>query len=123
MTDRASARDWVERYKKAWLSNSPTDIADLFTEEAVYRPTPTSRGWSGHDEIIQGWLLHANDPGTWKFEYDVLAVDIDLAVIRGVTAYDPPHGTYDNIWLVRLAPDGRAREYTEFWIERPKPKE
>ncbi len=122
MIDRATAHDWVERYRQAWLSNSPDDIGALFTDDAVYRPTPMSAPWSGRQQIILRWLERKNDPGTWAFEYEVIAVDGALAVVRGVTRYDQPDPTYENLWLVRLTDDGRAREFTEYWMERPTEK-
>jgi hypothetical protein len=30
---------------------------------------------------------------------------------------------FANVWLVRFAPDGRAREFSEWWVERPRPSD
>ena len=27
--------------------------------------------------------------------------------------------TYSNLWVIRFAPDGRAREFTEWWMKQP----
>ena len=45
-------------------------------------------------------------------------MDGDLGFVRGWTAYaqhDPPR-EYGNLWVIRLAEDGRAREFTEWWV-------
>jgi ketosteroid isomerase-like protein len=122
VTDRESADAWVQRYIRAWESNDPDAIGSLFTDNAVYRPTPMSEGWRGRQAIVKGWLERKDDPGTWAFEYEVLAADGDLAVVRGVTRYDPPYPVYENLWLVRLDDRGRASEFIEYWMEHPKPE-
>ena len=47
-------------------------------------------------------------------------------MVRGLTTYpahgDEPAETYSNIWLIRLNSDGRAREFAEWWIEKPSDK-
>jgi ketosteroid isomerase-like protein len=120
VTDRARAADWVGRYLRAWESNDPTDIAALFADDAIYRPTPQSDGWRGRDAIVREWLGRKDDPGGWEFEHEVLAVDGDLAVVRGVTRYKPPSDTYENLWLIRIGEDGRAREFVEYWMAHEK---
>jgi uncharacterized protein (TIGR02246 family) len=119
--DRALAQDWVERYVRAWTSNDPAEIGDLFSPDAIYRPTPMSDGWRGRDAIVAQWLTRKDDPGDWQFEFEVLGVADDLAVIRGLTTYTAPPGpgTYENLWLVRLIPEGRATDFTEYWMQRP----
>jgi hypothetical protein len=40
--------------------------------------------------------------------------------VRCVTTYPqgPKKGTYDNMWVIDFAPDGRAAEFTDWWIPR-----
>jgi hypothetical protein len=45
-------------------------------------------------------------------------MDGDLGFVRGWTDYtklDPPK-RYGNLWVIRLAGDGRATEYTEWYV-------
>ena len=129
--DRAGFEDWLRRYFDAWASNDPQDVADLFTEDAIYSPFPwprEDRHWRGRDVIVKQWLAHGDSKRPWRFEHQILAVEGDAAVIEGWTDYDPtdeePLGdAYANVWLVRFAPDGRAREFVEWWIQRPRPSE
>lgn len=121
MTDRAAAEDWVRRYRIAWESNDADDIRSLFTDDAVYYGAPgDEHPFRGRDAIVAGWLENADEPGSTDFEFHVLAVDGDVAVARCVstyTAYDPPR-VFDNLFVVRLAADGRAAEFTDWYIER-----
>ena len=114
-----TAEDWIEGYKKAWESNAPDDIRALFTDDARYLTSPTSEWREGIDAIIEGWIADQDQPGDYTFEYSVLEDSGTFAAVRGVTDYtgaDRP--VYDNLWLIRFAPDGRATEFTEFYKER-----
>jgi len=106
---------WLERYVVAWGSNDPEDIAALFTEDAVYYTAPDRDPWSGREAIVREWLARKDEPGAWEFRYEPLAVAGDLAFVRGWTAYRG-ESDYSNLWVIRLAPDGRSSEFTEWWM-------
>lgn len=119
--DRAAeaAEDWMRRYVLAWTTNDPDDIRALFTADADYRDGPTTPPWVGHEGIVAGWLGQRDEPGTWSFEHELVAIDGDVAVVRGLTRY--PTATrksrrYDNLMVVRFAGDGRARSFTDWFV-------
>jgi uncharacterized protein (TIGR02246 family) len=126
--DRADVERWIEQYRRAWKSDDPDEIAALFTEDATYSPYPWPRdrnSWEGRETIVAKWIGHGDSKVGWRFEHEVLAVEGDTAVIEGWTAYDRGEGhpweeAYANVWLVRFADDGRAREFREWWVQRPK---
>lgn len=117
MTDRAAAERWVAAYRAAWATNDPAAIGDLFAPDAWYRPTPFSHGWRGRAAIVAGWLARRDAAGSWTFEHELVAVDGDVAVIRGRIRYPGEGADYHNLWVVRLGGDGRATEYTEWWVD------
>ena len=121
MSDRAVAEDWFRRYRIAWGTNDPDDIRALFTDDAVYRGFPDDpEPFVGIDAIVAGWLENAEEPDDTEFSWEPLAVDGEVAIARCVTAYvkENPPKVYDNLFVIRLAPDGRATEFTDWWIER-----
>ncbi|HEX6654666.1 MAG TPA: nuclear transport factor 2 family protein [Candidatus Limnocylindria bacterium] len=126
--DRAGVDQWVEGYKRAWKSDRREDIEALFTEDVAYSPYPWPRGarqWQGRDKVIAKWQERGDSKIGWKFDHNVLAVDGDTAIIEGWTYYDRGDGepwseAYANVWLVRFADDGRAREYAEWWVQAPR---
>lgn len=120
MNDRIAA--WVDSYRRAWESNDPADIRAVFTEDALYRGRPNAEPWAGIESIVAGWLEHQDPPGSTSFEYRVLGADGDLAFVQCVTGYPdgPKAGVYDNLWVVELAGDGRASEFTDWWIARSR---
>jgi hypothetical protein len=119
MTDRDAISSWVEGYIRAWNSNDPADIGRLFAENALYYTSPFEEPWRGRDNILAGWLERKDEPGTWEFDYDILAVENDIGVIRGLTHYkEAPPRTYSNIWVTQLNETGECVEFTEFWMKK-----
>ncbi|MGQ0548441.1 MAG: SgcJ/EcaC family oxidoreductase [Armatimonadota bacterium] len=84
MNARAVAT-WVDRYVRAWKTNDPDDIKELFTENARYYTAPHRRPWKGRKQIVQGWLGRKDQQGQWKFRNKVLAVTPKMGFVRGWT--------------------------------------
>lgn len=120
-----TAQTFVERYLAAWMSNSPEDIARAFTDDVVYRGFPADPDPAiGLEQLVAKWTSWADEPGAWSFDYTVFLEDDQGAVIQAVTTYPAGEksGVYDNVWLLRFGPDGRVSEFTDYWVQRPKPK-
>lgn len=110
---------WMDQYISAWTSNRPEDIRALFTEDAVYATRPSTEApWTGHDEIVAGWISAGDTPQDWTFEWTLLGQDGNLAFVQGLTTYLNGQPSYDNLWVIRFAPDGRASEFTEWYMAR-----
>jgi hypothetical protein len=115
--NRSDFEAWLDRYVRAWASNDPAEIGDLFTEDARYYTAPHRRPWEGRQRIVEGWLKRKDEPGQWGFRYEVLGVDGDLGFVRGWTTYHTEESDYSNLWVIRLEPDGRCSEFIEWWME------
>jgi ketosteroid isomerase-like protein len=109
---------WMNGYLRAWDSNDPDEIRAIFTEDATYRTRPHAEPWTGHQEIVAGWLDVGDSQGDHSFEWHSLARDGALHFVRGETVY-ASGDAYSNLWVVRLAADGRATDFTEWWMECP----
>jgi ketosteroid isomerase-like protein len=115
--ERAQLEEWLQGYRRAWESNDPGDIGKLFTDDARYWTAPDRAPWAGRDEIVREWIGRKDDPGTWGFRHEILAVAGDLAFVQGWTDYpgqDP--SAYSNLWVIRLSEDGRCSAFTEWWM-------
>ncbi len=128
MIDFVRIEEWLEQYKVAWKTDDPVDIARLFTEDACYYTAPHRDPYRGRDAIVTWWIGQGDSRIPWEFEYEVIAREGDLYVVRGVTRY--PRGgsgeggvpeVYHNLWLVTLTADGRASDYVEYWMEADRP--
>jgi hypothetical protein len=111
MTERVTERrvqDWVAGYVKAWRSGEPSDIEAIFTEDAASHEWPYETAWLSRDEIVEGWQARAPwQAGGWTFDWDLLAINGDTFAVKGVGVY-AELGSFDNLWVVTLADDGRC---------------
>jgi ketosteroid isomerase-like protein len=112
--DATDVERWVQGYVKAWLTSDPDDIRGLFTEDAKYYTRPYRAPWNGRDAIVEEWGKARDEPGTWHFRSEVMAVSGDLAFVRGWTSY--PDKRYSNLWVIRMEDSGACSEFTEWWM-------
>lgn len=109
---------WMDGYLRAWTSNQAEEIAELFTEDAVYDPQTGDGPWEGRQEIVAGWQDIGDEPGSWTFDWEPLVDQPDLGIITGRTVYaDEDARSYRNLWVLRFETDHRCHEFTEWWIE------
>ncbi len=114
----AQVQVWVEGYRRAWESNDPAEVAALFTADATYLEHPLEEPVRGRDAIVADWLDRRDEPGRTTFRFEVVAVDGEVAVVRGWTTYLDPPAQYANLWVLHLDPEGRCSSFTEWWMER-----
>ena len=122
MIDTRQIDEWLALYRRAWTTDSPDEIARLFTEDVRYYSAPYREPMHGRGEVIEFWHAQKEAEIPWSFDPEVIARDGGLHVVRAVTRY--PEGTFSadgpevfhNLWLVTLAEDGRAREFVEYFM-------
>lgn len=108
---------WLDGYRKAWTSNEPDDIRALFTEDATYAGSPfDTTPWVSIDGIVAGWLENRDEVGDWTFEGAPLVFADGVGVIEGRTNYSNGK-RYANLWVIHFADDGRARQFTEWYVK------
>jgi len=120
---------WLDGYIEAWRTNDRERIAALFSADAEYRYHPYDASVRGRDAIVSSWLGEGastpDQPGTWEAEYRTITVDGDVAVAVGSTTYvnepgGPVDRVFDNCFVLRFDADGRCREFTEWYVKRPR---
>lgn len=116
MSDRTKPETWLQGYLSAWKSNDPDEIGALFTDSAEYYTAPYRTPWRGREAIVDGWLGRKDEPGSWRFEHEVLSESDGLAVVQGVTRYLDQGVVYSNLWLIWLDEDGRCRKFVEYFM-------
>jgi hypothetical protein len=123
MIDTTQIDDWLERYQAAWLSDEPAQVAALFTADVRYFTAPYRPALVGTNEVTAFWLSQGESRLPWTFEYEIVAREGDLYVVRAVTSY--PQGTlgapaaevFHNLWLVTLGGAGRVCEFVEYFMQ------
>jgi ketosteroid isomerase-like protein len=124
MIDETRIRDWLAAYHHAWTTDDPEEVARLFTDDILFYNAPFMEPLTGVDRVTEYWLDEAESGIPWSFEYQVLAQEGDLFVVRAVTTY--PEGTlgadaaevFHNLWLVTLD-DERASQFVEYYMLVP----
>jgi ketosteroid isomerase-like protein len=131
--DKKRVDAWLEAYVEAWKTYDRDQIGALFVEDIEYRYHPYDDPLQGRDAVVASWLgedeaegASTRDPeGTYDAKYRAFAVDGDAAVATGSSTYFAEPGgdvekIFDNCFVMRFDPDGRCREFTEWFMERPR---
>lgn len=111
--DRGEVMSWVAEYERSWRNDDVEAVADLFTEDALYRPSPYEDSEVGHEAIRAFWL---DDQGrTFTMDAHPVAVEGRNAVVRVDVGYGAPNEQeYRDLWLLRFADDGRVEDFEEW---------
>jgi hypothetical protein len=131
--ERSDVKTWLDAYVAAWKSYDREEIAALFSEDVRYRYHPYDDPIEGRDSVVESWLGEGEheeastpDPeGTYDAAYEPVAVDGEVAIATGSSTYlTEPGGAvdkvYDNCFVMRFSDDGRCREFTEWFMKRPR---
>ena len=131
--DRAEVDRWLRAYVEAWKSYDRDQIGELFAADVLYRYHPHDDPVAGREAVVRSWLGEAehagasgrDEQGTYDASYRAVAVDGDVAVATGSSSYlagpgGPVQKVYDNCFVMRFDPTGRCREFTEWYMQRPR---
>ena len=122
MVDRAAFRAWIEAYERAWRTAGTAHLRELFTEDAHYRHGPYQPVVVGLADIEQSWEAEREGPDeVFTMAAQIVAVEGDTGVAKLLVRYgDPVEQEYQDLWLVRFAPDGRCSSFEEwpFWPDQ-----
>jgi ketosteroid isomerase-like protein len=118
--NRAEVMQWVAGYERAWRDGDLDAVAELFTEDARYRPSPYEEAEVGHAAIRAFWL---EDEGqTFTVRSEPVAVQGRDAVVRLEVHYgEPVRQDYRDLWVLHFATDGRVEDFEEwaYWPGQP----
>jgi ketosteroid isomerase-like protein len=131
--DKAQVDRWLRAYVAAWKSYDRDQIGELFADDVQYRYHPFDDPVRGREAVVRSWLGEDESPdasardeqGTYDAAYRAVAVDGDVAVATGSSSYltapgGPVDKVYDNCFVMRFDSAGRCREFTEWFIQRPR---
>lgn len=113
--ERADLDRWIRAYEAAWRARGTAAAAALFTGDATYLVHPYAQPVAGRDAILRLWD-EGREPGEeFTMAWEVVAVDGDTGVARIEVRYlAPEEAGFRDLWIVRLAPDGRCRHFEEW---------
>ena len=91
MIDETRIRDWLAAYRHAWSTDDPARSRRCSPRTCATSRRRTARRSKASGAITDYWLGEHEGDIPWSFEYQVLAQEGDLFVVRAVTTY--PEGT------------------------------
>ena len=121
--NRETLQVWLDKYVDAWRTYDPAQIADLFSEDALYYYSPwdEQNPLSGREAIVADWLREPNPAGSWEAHYVPVAVEGNVGVAQGRTRYFNPDRSiereFDNIFVMHFDDAGRCVRFTEWYMQ------
>jgi len=112
--ERTSVEAWIAGYERAWRSPGVDRLAELFTADSSYLPSPWSQPVEGLEAIGRFWDAEREGPDEpFTVHSEVLAVDGDVALVRVEVDYTGGSDWRD-LWVIRFGPDGRCTAFEEW---------
>jgi hypothetical protein len=114
--DRSDVERWVAAYERAWRTPGTGVLAELFTADVSYLPSPWARPVEGLAALAQFWDTERDGPDEeFSMTSDVVAVDGATAVVRLAVDYGATgESRWRDLWVIELDGDGRCRHFEEW---------
>jgi ketosteroid isomerase-like protein len=123
VTDRSAVNRWLAAYEAAWRTPGTDGLARLFTDDVTYLQSPYEQPIIGLAAVEVMWEREREGPNeVFTLATEIVAVDGATAVVRAEVCYgQPPQQEYRDLWVIRLAADGRSTWFEEwpYWPGRP----
>ncbi len=119
--ERTDLLTWIADYERVWRTPGIAVLAEVFTADAVYRPSPYAEPLRGLPEIASFWeaerVSHDED---FTLQAQIVAVEGDTGVARIEVRYGPPTSReYRDVWIVTLDEAGLCAAFEE-WPSWPE---
>jgi ketosteroid isomerase-like protein len=117
--DRSDVERWVESYERAWRTAGTGGLAELFSPDASYLPSPWETPVEGLAAIAGFWDQEREGPDErFVMASDIVAVEDTTAVVRVIVDYDgggaSPAQRWRDLWVIRFGTDDRCVAFEEW---------
>lgn len=116
VVDREAVTRWVEAYERAWRTPGTAALAELFSPDVTYLPSPWRPAVRGLDELSRFWETGRDGPDEpFALVHEIVAVEGTTAVVRLSVDYLGPDTTrWRDLWVLEFAGDGRCTAFEEW---------
>jgi uncharacterized protein (TIGR02246 family) len=114
--DRTAVKKWVADYERAWRTPGTEPLAELFTPQACYLPSPWAQPLKGLGAVAAFWESERSGPDEeFTMSSEVVTLDADTAVVRVMVKYGATGSRpWRDLWVLRFAQDGRCSSFEEW---------
>jgi ketosteroid isomerase-like protein len=115
VVDRRRVERWVAGYERAWRSPGTAGLVDLFTADVAYVPSPWADPVEGLDALAEFWEAERRGHDeVFTMKAEVLAVEMETAVVRVDVEYEPPRTAWRDLWVLTFTMGERCRRFEEW---------
>ena len=113
--DRRRVERWLAGYERAWRTPGAATLAELFTPDVTYLPSPWGEPVEGLDHLEAFWESERGGADeTFTMAPEVLAVEMETAVVRVDVQYTSPDASWRNLWVIVFSTGGRCSRFEEW---------
>jgi uncharacterized protein (TIGR02246 family) len=114
--DSAAVQKWVADYERAWRTAGTELLAELFTPQASYLPSPWAHPIQGLEAIAAFWEKERRGPDEkFAMSSEVVAAQSGTAVVRVMVVYgEDGQRPWRDLWVLRFTQDGRCSWFEEW---------
>ena len=115
--DDGWAREWIDAYAAAWRSGDDEAVAELFTDDGVYRSSPFRPPTVGTEAIREYWRGATATQENLDLRLGEPVIHGNRVVVEwwAVMQDDGREITLPGALLLRFGHDGRCEELREYW--------
>jgi alkylhydroperoxidase/carboxymuconolactone decarboxylase family protein YurZ len=114
--ERSAVERWVAGYEQAWRTPGTEPLADLFSADVSYLPSPWAEPIVGLARLGPWWEAERDGPDEpFTMTSEIVSMDGDTAVVRVEVDYQGAAGSrWRDLWILRFAADGRCVAFEEW---------
>ncbi len=114
--NRTAVAKWVTAYERVWRTEGTDGLAEIFSSDVSYVPSPWAAAVEGLDELGRYW--EANRDGhdeDFRLSFDVVAVEAPTAVVRVFVDYfGRDSERWRDLWVLRFTDNGQCDRFEEW---------
>jgi ketosteroid isomerase-like protein len=122
LVSEADVAGWLEAYGAAWETRNSADVAQLFTDDAVYQETPYAAPFRGREAISNYWDSVKADQDDIEFDFNTLAITGATGIaewsarFRSISNDVPVE--LNGVFVLEFSDANRVRSLREWWHAR-----
>jgi ketosteroid isomerase-like protein len=120
----AELEDWLQAYKRAWVSRNPGAAAKLFSDDAAYFETPFAPPARGKAGIMEYWSAATRNQSDITFSWEIISLAESVGIVRWQGAFKrtlkKTRVELDGVLVLEFDEAGLCNTLREWWHRRER---